>query len=510
MRIEDIEREFREMDESLKRAHELARQGETSQASELFMKCLGMLEQAYGPEHPQTAECLEGLADSLYAGARHEEAVEAYRRLSIIGEKVLGSRHPDVIATIFKGARCYDKLNRPDEAHSLYARALRLADQSLPPGNALLGSLLEGYSASLRRAQRSPQLAHDLEERARLNREVASDPSSRSARLRNLRQPGESAEEDEEQGGFLERVGGAAKEKPHAILSLFVVAALIPLSVYFLSLMPRGAAPSMMSPQESSLSGRTYTSLDGQKSISFTSAAKAKAVIAGREYDAQYTVKEGGLQTDASAEGVIAVTDDRLTDADGTVLYESPAPELKLAQTMRTLAASAQRLFAVSGEYPQDLDSWNDSRYKNPYTGQEESPSIIYLGKDRSWRPDAPTDRPAIESHLLLQAQDKTGGGGGGEAPKDGGQRNESAIDCGYILVDSAAGNMDGARSRSNLKAVAFFIRGKDRNGRYLRGSQPGVLYLCSLLNGRSPQIAGQFSSRSSSPLPEKLVVLKK
>ena len=76
-----------------------------------------------GPDHPDVAKSLSGLALLYQAQGNYAEAEPLYRRSLTIYEKVLGPEHPDVATSLANYAALLRKTGRADEAAAMEARA---------------------------------------------------------------------------------------------------------------------------------------------------------------------------------------------------------------------------------------------------------------------------------------------------------------------------------------------------------------------------------------------------
>jgi tetratricopeptide (TPR) repeat protein len=92
----------------------LEAKGDYAGAESLYRRALAIREQALGPEHPDTAASLNGLASLLWAQGDDAGAEPLYRRALAIAEKTLGPMHPTT--QVFAGnlRRLLDKLGRPE------------------------------------------------------------------------------------------------------------------------------------------------------------------------------------------------------------------------------------------------------------------------------------------------------------------------------------------------------------------------------------------------------------
>ena len=102
MKIEDIDKEFKELARSLKEAEVAFSQGRFAEAEPLYKKALDLVERSYGEDHGDTSICLQNLADCYYALRRYQEGVPVLRRLLLVKERREGVSHPDVATVLFK------------------------------------------------------------------------------------------------------------------------------------------------------------------------------------------------------------------------------------------------------------------------------------------------------------------------------------------------------------------------------------------------------------------------
>jgi hypothetical protein len=182
MKIEDIDKEFKELAQSLKDGQAAFVSGHFKEAEPLYARALELLERSYGEEHSDTALCLQNLADCHYNQRKYAEAIPLLRRLLIIKEKHQGVSHPDVATTLFKLAKVYEKSGMPKESESFYRRALKVGEQAYGLNHQFVGTILESFSAMLKRAQMRLPEAAQMEERLREMRETMAGPQIASAK----------------------------------------------------------------------------------------------------------------------------------------------------------------------------------------------------------------------------------------------------------------------------------------------------------------------------------------
>jgi hypothetical protein len=84
---------------------------------------LAIQEKALGPEHPDVALSLNGLAELCRSQGRDSEAEPLYLRALAIREKALGPDHPQLAPSLESLAALYKETNRVAAAEALQARA---------------------------------------------------------------------------------------------------------------------------------------------------------------------------------------------------------------------------------------------------------------------------------------------------------------------------------------------------------------------------------------------------
>ena len=89
----------------------------------IWEKALVTAEKALGPNHPQVAASLSGLADIYYAQGEYGEAEPLYRRSLAIREKALGPDDPHVAQSLENYAALLRKTGRNSGATKMEARA---------------------------------------------------------------------------------------------------------------------------------------------------------------------------------------------------------------------------------------------------------------------------------------------------------------------------------------------------------------------------------------------------
>ena len=95
------------------------------------------MEKALGPEHPQVAPSLVGLAGLYRAQGKYAEAEPLYKRAVVIVEKALGPENPYVADSLENYAALLRKTGRNIEATKMEARtrAIRAKHAKENPAN---------------------------------------------------------------------------------------------------------------------------------------------------------------------------------------------------------------------------------------------------------------------------------------------------------------------------------------------------------------------------------------
>jgi len=99
------------------------RLGDALKAAETAVR---LAEQAYGPDHPATAESLNELAQQMVAQSRFEGVERMYQRSLEIQSRVTGAESREVANVATSLAQFYEKVGRFGEAAGLYEKTLAI------------------------------------------------------------------------------------------------------------------------------------------------------------------------------------------------------------------------------------------------------------------------------------------------------------------------------------------------------------------------------------------------
>ncbi len=117
-----------------------------AEAETFYQHSLRIKEQALGPDHPDVAYTLNGLANLYNEQAKYAEAEPLLQRALRIGEHTLGPDHPGVATMLTNLAYLYWRQDKYAEAEPLYQRALRIGEQALGPDHPNVALALNGLA----------------------------------------------------------------------------------------------------------------------------------------------------------------------------------------------------------------------------------------------------------------------------------------------------------------------------------------------------------------------------
>jgi tetratricopeptide (TPR) repeat protein len=139
--------------------------GEFVKASALFQSSLDIREKALGKDHSKTADSLNNVAEIYYYQGKHKEAEPFLKRALDIREKALGKDHPKIADSLHYLAGGYQAQARYDEAEPLFKRALDITEKALGNDHSETGARLNSL-ANLYVAQGKYNEAEPLYKRA--------------------------------------------------------------------------------------------------------------------------------------------------------------------------------------------------------------------------------------------------------------------------------------------------------------------------------------------------------
>jgi CHAT domain-containing protein/Tfp pilus assembly protein PilF len=115
------------------RVYQMVELGKYEEAITLSTEVLDFSQREFGPEHPNTAQCLNDLASLYRLKEDYSKAEPLYLRALAVREKILGPSHPDTGESLTDLARLYTLKGDYIRAEPLYQRALVLFEKSAGP-----------------------------------------------------------------------------------------------------------------------------------------------------------------------------------------------------------------------------------------------------------------------------------------------------------------------------------------------------------------------------------------
>ena len=106
-------------------------QGSYEKALPWRKRCLSVVRDRVGQEHPDVARSLDNLASVYFQQGRYEEAESLYVEALEMRRKFLGKQHPMVAMTLHNLANICKSQRRYEEAESLYVEALEMRTKRL-------------------------------------------------------------------------------------------------------------------------------------------------------------------------------------------------------------------------------------------------------------------------------------------------------------------------------------------------------------------------------------------
>lgn len=121
-------------------------QSRTADAEAYYLRELALLEQLYGPDHPEVAHALSNNLATVYrAQSRNDEVEAAYRRALAIIEKNAPAGDSRLGLALIDLAEWCKRLNKYAEAESYYRRGIPLMQRMFAPAHARLLYLIQDW-----------------------------------------------------------------------------------------------------------------------------------------------------------------------------------------------------------------------------------------------------------------------------------------------------------------------------------------------------------------------------
>jgi len=158
-----------------------------AEAESLFRDALTISERAYGPDHRETATCLDNLATCLRKQGRYVDAVTACSKALAVREATLGKKHPHTAASTCNLGFLYRTIGRYDEAQTLLSHSLAIREQTLGDDHPYVAESLDRLAGLCRDLGRYDEAAQFCERALRIRRETLGDDHPlTAASLNNL------------------------------------------------------------------------------------------------------------------------------------------------------------------------------------------------------------------------------------------------------------------------------------------------------------------------------------
>lgn len=124
-------------------ARERVKLGKLDDAEALYDRALGLREAALGPEHPEVAKTLNGLAGVYMRQIKFPRAEVLYERALAIQEKAFGHEHVDIARTLDDLAWLYAQWGKFPQAEATLERGLAIREKALGKEHPDVGKAIE-------------------------------------------------------------------------------------------------------------------------------------------------------------------------------------------------------------------------------------------------------------------------------------------------------------------------------------------------------------------------------
>lgn len=174
MKIEDIDKEMKEVQASTTAAQKAFQEEDYVTAAKVYKAAAAKLRKIYSEDHPDTIKCLLFAGDSFFYLDKFSEAADTYLELEFIVDK--HEQAPvDRSVLYFKTAKALEKAKRFDAAQKAYSKAIACGEKTLSENHPLLTIINESFASFLRHVRKNPAAANTYEKRAEELRERNKD-----------------------------------------------------------------------------------------------------------------------------------------------------------------------------------------------------------------------------------------------------------------------------------------------------------------------------------------------
>ena len=519
MQFGDLQKEFERIRALLQAGLTKLSREDYEGACEALEECLEMLEKGHPQDHPDRVACLQGLGDTYFALHRYSDARKIFEELVKISDAHPDSR-VDGLLTQFKLAKSAERAGHAEDAIAIYEKLTTFAEQSLDEGHPAFSTILESHAAFLSSTGLKKEAAV-LYDRARINRKKQAEKgsllnqvlSSLSREEETQADGGDTTNDDSEnfltdretaiyagesklplssrKQSMQAQAPGGNRNLAACCLSMAALLGAALGIVYFTSLptkqksQPVAAVVPSPAKTAESFQPQSYFSLDGKESLELIDSTNARLTVGGASKTLSWC-RAGSVVAALHMTDYMTFTDHDgvLTDVTGLRLYKQGASELAVVKNMMALSEAASKGYKLDNQYPEDLGrvlSLGQGIFQaNPVNANLPSIKIVYLGRDQKWEPDNARQEPATLAELRQTDQ-----------PAFSEDRVPGCV-YGYYLLSGNA--------NAGLSVKAFFTRGCDRLGNFLRSTDTGINFIAYNLNGRPTEISYSQASAGGHP----------
>lgn len=431
--------EFENDDDKVRGVGDLLKEAATAiklrryrEAEDFAIEALGVLDKASAIEHPSKALALEYMGDCLVGTERLEEAGRFYKRAMDMAEKVHTQESQAFISICYKLARTYESLSLLDECEPYFGLADELAKRHLSRDHPLREAIDDGFAHLISRQRKRREKVVEIMDSFRTTGKEKGASAFVGA------EAGEAAQEEEGVEGEDESVvkadaapveparppaykglrqKSAGYEHSTELMTMVISVALLGVGAfcvyYVFQHFAKHAAmppPKVVEDQKPALTEfvKSYSSLDGKRRLRIAADKRGLANFGPTNFEVK--VFEGGDVWKAASETELKnpvkleyiQSHGNLEDEGGNYLYAEGSPELAVRDAMQSVAKALRNSSLGRGGFPQNADelTQNQITYKNPVTGQFETPIIQVFRGEQGWNRGNPEEKSIFEGNF--------------------------------------------------------------------------------------------------------------
>ncbi len=425
------EEEIREIVSAVESADKAFRAGDYAIAEQIYSQAMPILEQALGPEDPDTITCLQNLADCALGMARYDTAVAHYEKLVAVGEKILGKKHRDLVPYVLKLGKAYELAGRREEADKTFKSAAKITQNSVEAMRETADGAVEhlhlnqpqaldprSQREQLLELQRSTQQQQQLKLAPHVHAPYLDDDDdgdglaeeedqSASQKLRRasarmstaeLRRVVEAQPMPEQSDDFISLL----KAKAPMYAPLVGIVLVFGLVVFVFLMMPSSAPPPPAAEEQAKKVAAQVPAAPAEKVTNYSTpgeqvllniegddvavrigkgSAKCPIIHIGDRWTDVFTILFGSMMY---KEIWFQEIPEGLQQENGPILYSSTAPEMLVAKKIEQCKQKAQNWYMASQAYPVHDTEMLEVSYVNPASKVQMSPSVQLYETDES------------------------------------------------------------------------------------------------------------------------------